>query len=219
MPDIGKKEGDGKRAGGLTMTKTDDKNNQKRKQSFLIVIAILIVLAGIISIIVWRSIQAPRGEAVTMIIEGMDGQDMLPKELKPLGGIILTNYREYRNNTIRWSAAYFSCLFLSAAFSALAGFVLKVKSFSNSGILKEDLAALLAMLAALLITLSTVGDFQRKWAGNRIAASEVEGLAYDLIKTPFTEDDKAKVISKLQEISATRNRGIAGEKISDNDKS
>jgi hypothetical protein len=191
------------------MTKTDDKNNQKNKRSFLIVIALLILITGII--IVWRSIETPRGEAVTMIIEGSDGQDILPKELKPLGDIILTNYREYRNNTIRWSAAYFSCLFLSAAFSALAGFILKVKSFSNSGALKEDLAALLAMLAALLITLSTVGDFQRKWAGNRIAASEVESLAYDLIKTPFTEDDKAKVISKLQEISATRNRGIVGE--------
>ena len=185
-------------------------NNQKCKRSRLILIVSLVLITGLVSIIVWRSMKTPRGEAVTMIIEGKDAKKMLPEELTPLGDLIIVNYKEYRNNTIRWSAAYFSCLFLSAAFSALAGFVLKLKSFSSFSVLKEDLAALLAMLAALLITLSTVGDFQRKWSGNRLAASEVESLAYELIKTPFTEDKKVRVISKLQEISNNRNREIVG---------
>ena len=37
------------------------------------------------------------------------------------------------------------------------------------------------MLAALLITLSTTGDFQRKWQANRLAAAAMENVAYELV--------------------------------------
>ena len=187
---------------------------QKRFRSILIISLILIV--GVVAIVVWRSVETSRGEGIARIVGDDKNPDkhpgLLSNEQRPLGSIILANYDEYRDNTIRWSAAYFSCLFLSAVFSASAGFVLKMKAFSNASVLKEDLAALLAMLAALLITLSTVGDFQRKWQANRIAASDTEALAYDLIKTPFGEDEKAKLISRLQEISTARNREIVGDK-------
>jgi hypothetical protein len=43
---------------------------------------------------------------------------------------------------------------------------------------KKDLAAILAMLAALLVTLSTVGGFHQRWAANRLAAAKMERLAY-----------------------------------------
>lgn len=41
----------------------------------------------------------------------------------------------------------------------------------------------MAVGAALLITVSTSGDFQRKWQANRIAAAELERLGYLLLET------------------------------------
>jgi hypothetical protein len=200
----------------LSVRESKGKSVKANKRARSILIVSLILVVGIIAVVLWRSGATPRGEAIAKIVGDDKNPDknpgLLSNEQKPLGSIILANYEEYRDNTIRWSAAYFSCLFLSAAFSALAGFVLKIKAFSTASVLKEDLAALLAMLAALLITLSTVGDFQRKWQANRIAASDTEALAYDLIKTPFGEVERAKVISSLQEISANRNREIVGDR-------
>lgn len=205
--------------GELNTPESKAGNRKPQTPSRLILIVSLIIILGVVAIVVWRSVATPRGDAIAKII-GTAGDDknpgILPNEQKPLGIIIWANYDEYRDNTMRWSAAYFSCLFLSAVFSATAGFVLKIKAFNGASVWKEDLAALLAMLAALLITLSTVGDFQRKWHANRIAASDTEALAYELIKTPFGDAEKAKVISSLQEISTNRNREIVGDKPSSN---
>jgi len=38
---------------------------------------------------------------------------------------------------------------------------------------KKDIAAALAVAAALLVTISTSGDFQRKWQAKRVAAAEL----------------------------------------------
>ena len=48
------------------------------------------------------------------------------------------------------------------------------------------------MAAALLITISTSGDFQRKWQANRIAAAELERTGYE-----FLEKDGADARSYL----------------------
>jgi hypothetical protein len=37
-------------------------------------------------------------------------------------------------------------------------------------------------MAALLVTLSTSGDFQRKWVANRVAAAELEHEGYDFLE-------------------------------------
>jgi hypothetical protein len=50
--------------------------------------------------------------------------------------------------------------------------VLKLETLLGNEALKKDCAALLSVAAALLVTLSTSGDFQRKWQANRIAAAE-----------------------------------------------
>src|SRR6266550_1151410 len=136
----------------------DDRGTEPPKSHRWLLILILVIVAGVIAIAVWRSAVSPRGEAIDHIVN-----NMIPADLKPLGIVILTNFKEFRDNSTRWSAAYFSCVLFSAVFSAFAGFVLKVKAFSTASVAKEDLAALLATLAALLITLSTAGDFQRKW--------------------------------------------------------
>lgn len=47
---------------------------------------------------------------------------------------------------------------------------------------KKDVAAVFAVGAALLITISTSGDFQRKWQANGIAAAELERIGYELLE-------------------------------------
>jgi hypothetical protein len=44
------------------------------------------------------------------------------------------------------------------------------------------LAALLAVASALMVTISTSGDFQRKWQANRIAAAELERTGYEFLQ-------------------------------------
>ena len=192
---------------------TDNRNaTDGRSRSRTILTVAAITLLAVVSVAVWRTMVAPRGEAIAKIIGKDKDPGMLSAEQQPLGRVVFADYEEFRNNTIRWSAAYFSCLFLSAVFSAASAFVLKLKAFSSAAVLKEDLAALLAVLAGLLITLSTVGDFQRKWQANRIAASSVESVAYDLIQPGFGQAEKTNIISRLKEISTARNSEIVGSK-------
>lgn len=173
----------------------------------LVVTLFLVAVIAVAGIVAWRAYSAPRGIAVDAIVTSVKADN-----LKTLGEAVRTNYSEYRDNSMRWSIIFFSCTMLSAVFSAFAGFVLKIKAFSDAQNTKEDMAALLAMLAALLITVSTAGDFQRKWTANRIAAADTEALAYDLLKDGFGNADKDNLIKKLKEIAATRNREIVGDK-------
>ena len=144
-----------------------------------------------------------RGEALKLVPKA------LPEDLREIGDLVLINYREYRLNAKSWSFTYFSCVFGSAVFSAMAGVVLKLTSFTCTDA-KNDLAATLAAIGALLVTLSTAGDFQRKWRSNRIAANALENLAYELLKTGNAPDRDA-VLSRIQEINERRTEGIVGE--------
>ena len=136
---------------------------------------------------------------------------MLDENQKELAKLIALNYEEYRTNTRWWSLAYYSCVFLSVLLSALAGIILKLEYFVANDGLKKDVAALLAMSAAVLGAISTNGDFQRKWMSNRIAASGMENVAYDLLKKPFTDEEKGKLVARMQEINLRRNQEIVGE--------
>nr|WP_321466609.1 hypothetical protein [uncultured Desulfobulbus sp.] len=131
-------------------------------------------------------------------------------EAKPLGLIVVQNYREFRGNSIRWSAVYFGCVFGSAFLSALAALILKLELLGNHPKLRNDLAALLATSAALLVTLSTTGNFERKWQANRSAAAEMENLAYELTRTSIATNLDA-IVTRMQTINSTRNQAIVGE--------
>jgi hypothetical protein len=166
----------------------------------LIVVTILITLA-----VNRYAEQLPyRGSALSEI------PNLLPPETKDLGSLILNNYHEYRANTVRWSAVYYFCLFGSALFSALAALFLKLEILGERPKLRNDVSACLATLAALLITLSSIGDFQRKWAANRIAASAMENLAYELLR-PSAAANREAILTKIQAINNARNAGIVGD--------
>lgn len=139
-----------------------------------------------------------------------DLPQLFPPDNKALGQVVIKIYHEYRANAVRWSAAYFGSLFGSACLSALAGLVLKIELLQTWPRARNDVAAFAAMLAALLITLSTTGDFQRKWQANRIAAAAMENLAYELVN-PQTPADLRAVVVEIQTINDARNKGIVGE--------
>jgi hypothetical protein len=73
--------------------------------------------------------------------------------------------------------------------------ILKLETLIKNEGAKKDLAAMLSIVAALLITISTSGDFQRKWQANRIAAAELERTGYE-----FLEKDGADARSYLSTV-------------------
>lgn len=174
---------------------------QPSKRGIVVSAAILAVLAALVLITFQLLSPETRGVALNNLLQ------LYPKENKELGQVVIETYREYRTNAARWSGVYFTCIFGSAFLSASAGLILKLELLQPWPQFRNDLAATAAMLAALLITLATVGDFQRKWQANRMAAAAMENLAYELI----TAADLDKVVVEIQGINEARNRGIVGD--------
>jgi putative ribosome biogenesis GTPase RsgA len=153
------------------------------RQSFPLVRALTwLVLIGIIISGSWLVLQSwPRGTALDSalrpIAEGRRAEQAM------VAKTILENYHETRQNASRWSGVYWGFTFAAAILSALAALVLKLESplFKNEA-LKKDIAAVASVSAALLITLSTSGDFQRKWTANRIAAAELQRVGYEFLE-------------------------------------
>jgi hypothetical protein len=167
------------------------------------IFALLVIAA--VSFIGWQAVSTPRGSGLlhtlpTLLLE-------LPKDEQRLGQIILENYKEYRANARNWSAVYFGCLFFSAVCAALAGLVIKLEFFLKNDGLKKDVAAVLAMLAALLITLSSVGGFHQRWWANRLAAAKIEKLAYAFM-APDRNGNLEAFSLQVQAISYERNEEI-----------
>jgi hypothetical protein len=186
--------------------KTRDSKCWKSARGLLLVVLAVIIIATFVYGIK-GAVEAPRGKGVLTILPKFI--DDLPPDEGLIGQAIMQNFIEYRHNTVLWSATYYSCLFFSAALSALAGLVLKLEFFLKNAELKKDIAAFLAMSAALLITLSTVGDFQKKWQANRLAAAQMENLAYEFITA-----DRSNALTdfslKIQEINMFRNQEVVG---------
>ncbi len=167
------------------------------------------ILLTVLSLIAWWSLRSPqtmggyRGGVIAQL------SSVLPENLSDLRKLVVINYREYRANAVRWSAVYFGCLFGAAFLSAYAGVLLKLESLKMHPGLKNDLAAIMAALAALLITLLTIGSFEEKWRSNRIAASGMENLAYELLKSG-AEKETDIILTQIQKINEIRNHGIVG---------
>jgi hypothetical protein len=64
----------------------------------------------------------------------------------------------------------------------MAALLLKLELLGGRPKLRNDLAAIMATVAALLVTMSTTGEFQHRWQANRIAASAMQILAYELVR-------------------------------------
>lgn len=127
----------------------------------------------------------PRGEALHAALQASIDRTNTNRSI--VAQSVWDNYLEARTNATWWSGVYFGFTFLAAGLSALAGLILKFEFIVKQEALKKDLAAIFSVCAALLITVSTSGDFQRKWQANRIAAAELERLGYELLENESTD--------------------------------
>jgi len=145
----------------------------------------ILVLVPIVAIISWWVVEAydlwPRGQALKDALSPMISEEKTDQSI--VAKAILTNYTEIRGNASRWSGIYWGCTFIAALFSALAGLILKLESIPIEDKPRKDVSATLAVTAAILITISTSGDFQRKWQANRIAAAELERAGYAFLES------------------------------------
>lgn len=148
-------------------------------------------------------------EALAEALKAHVAQQDLTDESRFVAKAILDNFIETRSNAARWSAVYWGFTFVSAVFGAVAGLILKVESIlQQNEKLRKDIAAALAVGAALLITLSTSGDFQRKWQANRVAASELEQTGYAFLEN--SGDDARQYYADIGNILHKRNLAIVG---------
>ncbi len=173
-------------------------------------VLVVVVLVGTLIAGLWWFLDDrekwPRGEALGVALRSMIDKPNPDQAL--VAKAILDNYLETRENASRWSGIYWGFTFAAAALSALAALVLKLETLTRNEGAKKDFAALFSVTAALLITISTSGDFQRKWQANRIAAAELERTGYD-----FLEKDGADARSYLASVGQTllrRHMAIVG---------
>lgn len=163
---------------------------------------IVISLVGAVVAICW-----PRSDALSVALQPLLNEQAGDQSL--VASAILENYNETRSNAARWSGVYWGFTFLAATLSALAGLILKVESIlKDRQEMKKDIAALLAVVSALLITISTSGDFQRKWQANRVAASELERTGYAFLEKKTA--DPRKYFADIGNILHKRNLAIVG---------
>jgi uncharacterized membrane protein len=148
----------------------------------------------------------PRADALTAALQPLISQQNTDQSR--VARAILDNYVETRSNAAKWSGVYWGFTFCAALCSALAGLILKFESIIRNAETKKDIAALLSVGAALLITLSTSGDFQRKWQANRVAASELERMGYALLENKTT--DPRAYFSGIGEVLHKRNLTVVG---------
>jgi len=125
---------------------------------------------------------------------------------------IQESYKEYRDDTKYWSSGYYGLLVFAAALSALAGVTLKLSHFIPSDGIRNDVAAILAATSAVVITVTTTVDSQRKWQANRIAASDTEQIAIEFVTADQAEraNSLQHYSQRLQEIALARQREIVG---------
>ena len=173
-------------------------------------IAIAVLVLGALAAGAWWFVHDqdmfPRGEALEVALRPLIDGPNLDQSL--VARAIFDNYRETRANAARWSGVYWGCTFVAAALSALAALVLKLETLIRNEGAKKDLAALFSVAAALLITISTSGDFQRKWQANRIAAAELEQMGYELLEQNGA--DARSYLASVGKILLRRHMAIVG---------
>jgi len=171
-----------------------------------IAVVVVVVLIGGAWWIIGERQQGLKGEALAVALQSVIGGS--EKDQSLVAQVILSNYFETRSNAARWSGVYWGFTFFAAICSALAALVLKVETLVRNEAAKKDVAALLAVVAALVITISTSGDFQRKWQANRVAAAELERTGYRFLENNGAEP--RSYLAAVGDILLRRQLAIAG---------
>ncbi|NGY06330.1 DUF4231 domain-containing protein [Solimonas terrae] len=176
--------------------------NVRPRQTLLLVLAPCIVVAG------WLCFHNnwPRGEALGIALQTAIAQGDADKSL--VARLIWSNYVETRADASRWSGIYWGFTFTAALFSALAALILKFETLLKNEAAKKDVAAILSVAAALLITVSTSGDFHQKWQANRVAAAQLEQIGYQFLSADGAEP--RRYLPAVGRVLLVRSVAIAG---------
>ena len=100
---------------------------------------------------------------------------------------------------------YHGCLFTSVIASSVATLFLKLDFLKNTN--QSDIAASLALLAAILTAITAEGGFNRKWRANRVSRSRTEQLR-TLTSDPAM--DGKEIRQRLNEIIRQHDEVIIG---------
>lgn len=175
-------------------------------QRYAIIFLSAIVLAAVAIVYFSGTKDHLRGETLTVsleqVIEGKDPEKAMAAKA------ILGNYEETRQIAALWSGLYWGFAWAAAVLGALSGLVLKLESLIADEKVKKDIAALFTVTAAIMITVSTGGDFQRKWQANRAAAADIEHLGYEFLGK--RGENPGQYYEKLGEILLRRHMSILG---------
>src|SRR6266404_2009152 len=85
---------------------------------------------------------------------------MTAEEKAELKTMVESKYDEYRSGAKSWSGIYHGCLFASIIASSVATLFLKLDFLKHTN--QSDIAASLALLAAILTAMTAEGGFNRK---------------------------------------------------------
>ena len=147
-----------------------------------------------------------RGETLQASLEPVvSGKD---PERAMAAKAILGNYAETRRIAALWSGLYWGFAWTAAVLGALSGLILKLESLVQDEKAKKDIAAIFAVTAAIMITVSTGGDFQRKWQANRAAAAGLEHLGYEFLSKQGA--DPRQYFERVGEVLLQRHMAILG---------
>jgi hypothetical protein len=173
-------------------------------------IGVCAVISAVFVIAAWAWIAdreaMPRAQALGSALRPL--LDRTGSEAAIVARAILDNYEETRGNAARWSGVYWGFTFLAAVMSGLSALVLKLETLIANEAAKKDLAAALSVAAALLVTIATSGDFQRKWQANREAAADLERAGYQLLASDASEPPRW--LGRIGEILHRRHLAIVG---------
>lgn len=173
-------------------------------------IGVCAVIGAVFVIAAWAWIAdreaMPRAHALGSALRPL--LDRTGSEAAIVARAILDNHEEARGNAARWSGVYWGFTFLAAVMSGLSALVLKLETLVANEGAKKDLAAALSVSAALLVTIATSGDFQRKWQANREAAADLERAGYQLLASDAT--DHRRWLGRIGEILHRRHLAIVG---------
>lgn len=110
---------------------------------------------------------------------------------------------KFRGSAQNWKLGYRSCLGASTFFSAAAAIVGKLEYFKPEA--ATDVAAILAGITAVIITLIAAFDFESNWRLNRRSRHEITAL---LLESEKSTADPDTLLSELQMIIHRRNEAL-----------
>jgi hypothetical protein len=116
-------------------------------------------------------------------------------ELSPVRQRIIEYQTKFRRATQVWRSSYRVLLVVSALFSAGAAVVGKLEYFTFQG--ADDVASVLAGLAAVVTTLIAALDFEVNWRINQKSRREVDIIALEADKSTADPD---QLLADLQRV-------------------